>query len=61
MLKSLHCDVFLGAHGDYYEMDKKFSRMRPDGPNLFIDPDGYQAYIVEREQAFRTELKRQRK
>ena len=61
VLKSLHCDVFLGAHGDYYEMDKKFSRMKPDGPNLFIDPDGYQAYIAEREQAFRTELKRQRK
>jgi metallo-beta-lactamase class B len=61
VLKSLHCDVFLGAHGDYYGMDKKFSRMKPDGPNVFIDPDGYQAYIAEREEAFRTELKRQKK
>jgi metallo-beta-lactamase class B len=61
VLKSLHCDVFLGAHGDYYGMDKKFSRMKPDGPNVFIDPDGYQAYIAEREKAFRTELERQKK
>jgi metallo-beta-lactamase class B len=53
--------VFLGAHGDYYGMDKKFSRMKPDGPNVFIDPDGYQAYIAEREKAFRTELERQKK
>jgi metallo-beta-lactamase class B len=61
VLKSLHCDVFLGAHGDYYGMDKKFSRMKPDGPNVFIDPDGYQAYIAEREKVFRTELERQKK
>ncbi len=61
VLKSLHCDVFLGAHGDYYGMDKKYSRMRPDGPNVFIDPDGYKKYVAEREQAFRTELERQKK
>jgi metallo-beta-lactamase class B len=61
VLKSLHCDVFLGAHGAYYGMEKKFSSMKPGGPNVFIDPDGYRDYVADREQAFRTELAKQKK
>jgi metallo-beta-lactamase class B len=59
VLKSLPCDVFLGAHGNYYGMEAKFGRMKPGAPNPFIDPDGYRSYVAEREQAFRTELKKQ--
>jgi metallo-beta-lactamase class B len=59
VLKSLPCDVFLGAHGDYYGMAAKYPRLKEGGPNPFIDPDGYKSYVAEREQAFRTELKKQ--
>lgn len=59
VLKSLPCDVFLGAHGDYYGMETKFARMKPGAANPFIDPDGYKSYVAEREQAFREELKKQ--
>ena len=59
LLKSLPCDVFLGAHGDYYGMEAKFARMKPGGANPFIDGEGYKSYVAEREQAFREELKRQ--
>ena len=59
VLKSLPCDVFLGAHGDYYGMQAKAARIKPGGPNPFIDPEGYRSYVAEREQAFRAELKRQ--
>ena len=41
VLKSLSCDVFLGAHGDYYGMELKFARMKPGGANPFIDGEGY--------------------
>jgi metallo-beta-lactamase class B len=58
VLRSLHCDVFLGAHGGYYEMESKYARMG-NGANPFIDPKGYQNYVIEREQAFRAELARQ--
>jgi metallo-beta-lactamase class B len=58
-LKALHCDVFLGAHGDYYGMEGKFARMDKGGGNPFIDPEGYKSYVGEKEQAFREELKRQ--
>jgi metallo-beta-lactamase class B len=59
VLKALPCDVFLGAHGDYYGLDKKFPRMKDGAANPFIDPAGYQSYVAEREQAFRSELKKQ--
>jgi len=56
VLKALHCDVFLGAHGEYFDMEKKLAEMRPGGPNPFIDPAGYSAYVIERERAFRAAL-----
>ena len=59
VLKSLPCDVFLGAHGGYYEMEAKYARMKEGGPNPFIDPDGYKSYVAEREQAYRKELAKQ--
>src|SRR3984957_10921089 len=41
VLKSLPCDVFLGAHGNYYGLEEKFARLGKGGANPFIDPDGY--------------------
>jgi metallo-beta-lactamase class B len=57
--KSLPCDVFLGAHGSYYDLEKKFARVKDGGVNPFVDPAGYRSYIAEREQAFREELQKQ--
>ena len=59
VLKSLPCDVFLGAHGNYYGMEAKYARMKEGGANPFIDPGGYKSYVAEREQAFRAELAKQ--
>jgi metallo-beta-lactamase class B len=59
VLKSLRCDVFLGAHGAYYGLDAKFRRLAAGGSNPFIDPRGYEDWVAERELAFRQELTRQ--
>jgi metallo-beta-lactamase class B len=59
VLSSLPCDIFLGAHGDYYGMEAKFAQMKEGQPNPFIDPEGYKNYITEREAAFRAELAKQ--
>ena len=61
ILKALHCDVFLGAHGDYYAMAAKYAKLKPGASNPWIDPEGYQSYIVEREKAFHAELEKQKK
>jgi metallo-beta-lactamase class B len=59
VLKSLPCDVFLGAHGSYYGMEEKYARLKDGQANPFVDPEGYRSYVAEREQAFRAELKKQ--
>jgi metallo-beta-lactamase class B len=59
VLKSLPCDVFLGAHGSYYGLQEKYGRWKRGDRNAFIDPAGYQSYIADREQVFEAELKRQ--
>jgi metallo-beta-lactamase class B len=60
VLKSLPCDVFLGAHGNYYGMEAKYARMNEGAANPFIDPEGYKSYVAEREQTFRAELAKQK-
>jgi len=60
VLKSLPCDVFLGAHGAYFSMKAKYEKMKAGGANAFIDPEGYRAYITERESSFRNEWERQK-
>ena len=60
VLKSLPCDIFLGAHGAYFDMLAKLDRAKAGaGDSVWIDPDGYRAAVAEREHAFETELKRQ--
>jgi len=59
VLKSLPCDVFLGAHGGYYGMIQKFARVGETASDPFVDPAGYKEYVGDRELAFRTELAKQ--
>lgn len=60
--KSLPCDVFLGAHGRYYDLQGKRVRMQKhESGNPFIDPQGYRAYLDQAEQAFKQELAEQQK
>jgi metallo-beta-lactamase class B len=58
-LKSLPCDVFLGAHGSYFDMEAKHAKLNAGGANPYIDPEGYRNYVAEREQAFLSELQKQ--
>ena len=60
VLKSLPVDLFLGAHGAYFGMKAKYEKMKSGGTNPFIDPEGYKAYVAEREGAFQKEWDRQK-
>ena len=59
LLKTLPVDLFLGAHGAYFNLKDKLPKASSGGPNVFVDPAGYKAYVTEREQAFEKELARQ--
>src|SRR5262245_42766795 len=60
VLKSLPCDIFLGAHGSYFDLETKYARLKESALTAFVDPEGYKKVVAEKEQAFRTELAKQR-
>ena len=60
VLSQLACDFFLGAHGSYFNMEAKFARVKAGAQSPFIDPDGYKAFVAERERTFRAELAKQK-
>jgi metallo-beta-lactamase class B len=60
VLKQLPCDIFLGAHGGYFDMLKKLERpATADATERWIDNPGYLAAVSERQHAFEAELARQ--
>ena len=61
VLQSLPCDIFLGAHGGYFELEEKYARVQPGAANPFIDPAGYKKFVADKEQEFRTELAKQQR
>jgi metallo-beta-lactamase class B len=57
ILRSLPCDIFLGAHGNYFGMDHKLARFKAgEKPNPFIDPQGYRDFIDRSEQNYLKQL-----
>jgi metallo-beta-lactamase class B len=60
VLKSLPCDIFLGAHGSYFDLEGKYAKLKKNDQGAFVDPEGYKEFVAEREQAFKRELAKQR-
>jgi metallo-beta-lactamase class B len=61
VLKSLPCDVFLGAHGNYYGLIEKVEKNKQQPKkNVFIDPEGYRAFVDQKEKDFHVALEKQR-
>jgi metallo-beta-lactamase class B len=60
VLKKLPCDIFLAAHGSFFDLQGKAERLRtrrtPESPNPFIDPQGYREHVQAKEAAYRAQL-----
>ncbi len=57
--KTLTVDVFLAAHPEFFRMQEKRAQLG-SGPNPFIDPREFQAYMIESEADFRRKLTAQK-
>jgi len=60
VLKSLPCDIFLGAHGNYFGLETKYPDFIHEGVSAFVDPAGYKKYVEAKQTEFETELTKQR-
>ena len=59
VLGSLRCDVFLGAHGSYFDLESKYARFRAGAADAFVDPAGCREFVRQKAGEFRAELARQ--
>ncbi len=59
VLKALPCDLYLGAHAAFFNLQKKYAELPNAKTNPFIDPRGCQAYVVKKQYEFLAELQRQ--
>jgi metallo-beta-lactamase class B len=59
VLQSLPCDIFLGAHGSYFDLKSKLPRLEREGPRVFLDGAGYKAFVAKGQAAFETALKKE--
>lgn len=60
VLKSLSGELFLGAHGNYFDMETKYERLKRGVTTAFVDAPGYNHFVADKEEAFRSELRKQR-
>ena len=58
-LRSLPCDIFLGAHGGYFRLKTKLPRLAQSGPQVFLDAAGYQAFVTRNEADFEAAVKKE--
>ena len=58
VLRSLPCDIFLGAHGGYFRLKTKLPRLAQSGPQVFPDAAGYRAFVTRNEADFEVAMKK---
>jgi metallo-beta-lactamase class B len=59
VLQSLPCDIFIGAHGSYFNLKSKLPRLAEEGPKVFLDPAGYKEFVAKGQAAFEAALKKE--
>jgi metallo-beta-lactamase class B len=59
VLRALPCEVFLGAHGGYFDMLTKLEHYPQDGSRVFIDPAGYKDFVADAQKTFEQALTKQ--
>ena len=61
VLQSLPCDVFLGPHGSFFDLDDKRAALAKGAKeNPFIDPAGYRAYVARVQKSVEEEWTKER-
>jgi metallo-beta-lactamase class B len=59
-LRTLPCDILLGAHGSIFDLNGKRKIMQTSkGTNPFVDPSEYKSYLDYSQAAFEAELRKQ--
>lgn len=59
VLQALPCDIFLGSHAGFFQLEQKYARWKAGDRDAFVDPSGYRNFVAEHEQLFEAALAKQ--
>ena len=59
--RKLSCDIFLGAHGSYFDMQEKLARLPKEGASVWIDPQGYEEAIADAQKSIENRIAKERR
>jgi metallo-beta-lactamase class B len=59
--RSLPCDIFLGAHGIYFNMQEKLARLPKEGPSAWENPAEYRHAVDAAEAAIQAKVAAERR
>jgi metallo-beta-lactamase class B len=59
IMRALPCDIYLGAHGSYFNLAEKLERLPKEGNRVWMDPKGYRKKIDGYETDFKELLDKQ--
>ena len=57
--RRLKCELFLGAHGSYFGLEGKRTRMGPGRENPFVDPSGCRRFLADAEKGIEAQAREQ--
>jgi len=55
-LERIPAEIFLASHAGFFDLEGKRARLGAPGPNPFVDPEGYRAYVARARQRFEDAL-----
>jgi len=58
-MKEMPCDIFLGAHASFFDLERKAKAAIKQGVRAFVDPRGYAEFVARKEEDFKRERARQ--
>jgi metallo-beta-lactamase class B len=58
--KTMKVDVFLAAHGEFFDLAGKAAKVRSGAPNPFVDPNAFKTFVAGQEREFEATVARAR-
>jgi metallo-beta-lactamase class B len=60
VVKKMRADVFLTAHGEFFDLKGRYEHLKAGDRKAFVDPTALRRYVAEAEESFNKELDKQR-
>lgn len=59
ILKAMSVDVFLAAHGNFFNLTEKRGKLAEGDKDAFVDPQGYKQFVAQMEKRFEEKAREQ--